>query len=149
MIPEVWQFSSDLNNCISCSSLHQPCFQYKVTHRTASQVLHAFVHSIPHSFVSDWDWSWNSCSNQKGSQVSTDLVGSNRGRREHLTKVGISVNHCSPSFVTMLLIEGILGSNKTTKTGLGVPTSFTTSFKASERGIARAFLMHSLTMFSL
>ena len=87
MIPEVWQFSSDLNNCISCSSLHQPCFQYKVTHRTASQVLHAFVHSIPHSLFSDWDWSWDSCSDQKGSQVSTDLVGSKRGRREHLTEI--------------------------------------------------------------
>ena len=66
--------------------------------QVASQVFHAFVHSIPHLLFSDWDWSWNSSSDQKGSQVSTDLVGSKRGRREHLTKIGISVHHCSPMF---------------------------------------------------
>ena len=90
------QFSFDLNNCIRGSGLHQPCFQYKKTYRTASQVLHAFVHSIPHSLFSDWDWPWYSCSDQKGSQVSTDLVGSKRGRREYLSEIWICVDHCSP-----------------------------------------------------
>ena len=52
-------------------------------------------------------------------------------------------------FVTILETDGILGSYRTTNTGRGFPTSFLTSFRASWRGTARAFLIHSFTMFNL
>ena len=45
------------------------------------------MHTIHDPLLTDRDWSWDPRSDQIGPQISTDLVGSERGRREHLTEI--------------------------------------------------------------
>ena len=92
------QFSLDLHYGSRGSGPHQPRFKHKNTHRTASPVLLAPMHTIHTSFFSVGDGSWDPGSDQKGPQISIDLVGSKGGCWENLTQIGVSGDHSSPMF---------------------------------------------------